>query len=266
MCEDRQRAGASSSAPAAFTPAAQNSSSPITVWVDSTRLPGVKAYQKSHPNVKMKIVTYSGDANGASDLQTKIELYNRAGSSWPDVVFSEEYNDAPWSTEPGIDWLAPLSKGLVPQSTLDGFAANALSPCTANGTVYCLRNDIGQNVVWYNTKLMSQFGYTVPATWEQYEALGAKVAKQHPGYIIGTGGDSWTPKVYFWASQCPANQVNGNTVTVNTSDPSCTRMASLLDAGVASRSISTLAAFSSDFTKKYAAKVVMLVGPSWYGQ
>jgi len=257
---------AASSAPSAFKAVSQVSGAPITVWVDSTRLPGVQAYQRTHPNVKLSIVTYNGDAEGSNYLQTKIELYNRAGSGWPDVVFSEEYNDAAWSTEPGTDWVAPLNQGLVPQSTLSDFAPNALAPCTVDGKVYCLRNDIGQNVVWYNATLMKRFGYQVPTTWEQYQALGAKVARQHPGYIIGSVGDAWTPEVYFWASQCPANQISGNTVSVNTSSADCTRMASLLDAGVANKSLTTQSAFADSFVKQYAARTLMLIGPSWYGQ
>lgn len=257
---------AASSAPASFHPVSQTGGGPVTVWVDSTRLPGVRAYQQTHPNVKLNIVTYNGDAEGSNYLQTKVELYNRAGSGWPDVVFSEEYNDAAWSTQAGIDWVAPLSDGLVPQSTLASFAPNALAPCTVDGKVYCLRNDIGQNLLWYNAKLMKQFGYQVPTTWEQYRALGAEVAKQHPGYITGSVGDAWTPEVYFWASQCPANQIDGNTVSVNTSSPNCTRMANLLDAGVANKSLTTQSAFASSFVKQYAAKTLMLIGPSWYGQ
>jgi ABC-type glycerol-3-phosphate transport system substrate-binding protein len=255
-----------SSAPTAFHAVTQVSGSPITVWVDSTRLPGVQAYQKTHPDVKLNVVTYNGDAEGSNYLQTKIELYNRAGSGWPDVVFSEEYNDASWSTQSGIDWVAPLNEGLVPQSTLDNFAPNALAPCTVDGNVYCLRNDIGQNMVWYNATLMKQFGYQVPTTWEQYQALGAEVAKQHPGYIIGSVGDAWTPEVYMWASQCPANQISGNNVSVNTSSPNCTKMASLLDAGVANKSLTTQSAFATSFVKQYATKTLMLIGPSWYGQ
>ena len=46
-----------SSPQSSFTAVAQNSNAPITVWVDSTRLPGVQAYQKSHPDVKLNIVT-----------------------------------------------------------------------------------------------------------------------------------------------------------------------------------------------------------------
>jgi ABC-type glycerol-3-phosphate transport system substrate-binding protein len=254
------------SAPSTFHAVTQASGTPITVWVDSTRLPGVQEYQKTHPNVKLNIVTYNGDAEGSNYLQTKVELYNRAGSGWPDVVFSEEYNDAAWSTEPGIDWVAPLNKGLVPQSTLNDFAPNALAPCTVGGGVYCLRNDIGQNMLWYNATLMKRFGYQVPTTWEQYEALGAEVAKQHPGYIIGSVGDAWTPEVYFWATQCPANQITGNAVSVDTGNPNCAKMAKLLDAGVANKSITTQSAFAGSFLKQYAAKTLMLIGPSWYGQ
>src|ERR1700722_15185682 len=257
---------AAAAAPPTFQAVKQVSSSPITVWVDSTRLPGVQQYAKTHPDVKLNIVTYNGDANGSNYLQTKIELFNRAGSGWPDVVFSEEYNDASWSTQAGTDWVAPLNKGLVPQATLGNFAPNALAPCTDGGDVYCLRNDIGQNVVWYNATLMKKFGYQVPTTWQQYQTLGAEVAKQHPGYIIGSVGDPWTPEVYFWASQCPANQITGNKVSVDTGSSNCTKMASLLDTGVANKSLTTQSAFADSFVKQYATKTLMLIGPSWYGQ
>src|SRR5690242_10172803 len=62
----------------------------ITVWVDAARLPAAKAYVKAHPDKKVKIVTFDGDGNGATTLQTKIQLWNRAGKGWPDVIFSEQ--------------------------------------------------------------------------------------------------------------------------------------------------------------------------------
>ena len=55
-----------------FTQVAQTSG-PLTVWVDSTRVPAAQAYQKAHPDVKLNIVTYDGDANGSNTLQTKVE-------------------------------------------------------------------------------------------------------------------------------------------------------------------------------------------------
>ena len=72
----------------------------LTVWVDSVRLPAAQAYAKAHPNVHVHIVTFDGDANGATTLQAKIQLWNRTGKGWPDVIFSEQVNDPVWMPVP----------------------------------------------------------------------------------------------------------------------------------------------------------------------
>ena len=253
-------------APAAsFTPVAQDSGSAITVWVDSTRLPMVQAYQKAHPGVKLNVVTYSGDANGANDFQTKVDLYNRSGSGWPDVVFSTTLADASWTTSGSEPFAAPVSEGVVPTSTLDGFAQGALAPCTVDGKVYCVRNDLAQGVLWYNKTLMKQWGYQVPTTWEQYEQLGKEVAKQHPGYLVGDA--DLTANIYLWASQCPADTVTGDMQTsVDLSSPDCTRMANLEDTLIKAGSFADESVFDASFIKDEASKVLMMPGPSWFGQ
>ncbi len=73
----------------------------------------------------------------------------------------------------------------------------------------CVQDNLAQDVLWVNTKLMNQFGYTVPTTWQQWAAIGQKVATQHPGYIIGTSGESFGHWIYLWANQCPLQQVQG---------------------------------------------------------
>ena len=131
-----------------------------------------------------------------------------------------------------------------------------------NGTVYCLRNDLAPVVLWYNAPLMKQWGYQVPTTWPQYEQIGQEVAKQHPGYIVGAAGDTFTPEIYMWASQCQANDVTGiRSVTVNVTSANCTRMASLLDTLLADKSMSNLSVFSSAFDKQEQGKVLMMPGP-----
>ncbi len=243
---------------------ASQSAGPLTVWVDSTRVPAAQAYQKAHPNVKLNIVTYDGDANGADTLQTKVDLYDRTGSGWPDVVFSATDNETSWAVAAGFT--APLNEGLIPQATLSNFATGSLDPCTVNAKVYCLRNDLSQVVLWYNASLMKKWGYQVPATWAQYEQLGDTVAKQHPGYLVGNAGDTFTPEIYMWASQCQANDVTGlRTVTVNVTSPNCTRMASLLDTLIKAGSMSKLSVFSTAFDKNENGKVLMLPGPAWFG-
>jgi ABC-type glycerol-3-phosphate transport system substrate-binding protein len=255
--------GTAAGGPASFSPAPQTGGA-LTVWVDSTRLAAAKLFQQEHPEVKMEIVTYDGDANGSNYLQTKVSLFNRTGSGWPDVVFSSQNNETTWAVQSGFT--APLNKGLIPQSTLDNWATGANAPCTVDGTLYCLRNDLSQTVLWYNATLMKQWGYQVPTTWEQYQALGQKVATEHPGYLVGSAGDTFTPEIYLWASKCGANQVTGpKAVTVNTSSAQCTKMASLLDTLIKAKTMSTSSVFSADFDKNDADKVLMLPGPSWFG-
>jgi ABC-type glycerol-3-phosphate transport system substrate-binding protein len=215
----------------------------------------------------MNIVTYDGSADGSTYLQTKVQLFDRTNAGWPDVVFGSP-TDLTWASKPTgpneVPFAAPLDQGLVPQTTLDNFAKGSLAPCQFDNHTYCLRNDIAQVVLWYNKTLMDQWGYTVPKTWEEYQALGVKVGKEHPGYLVGAVGDTNSQESYFWSSQCPAQQLTDpQTLRVNLQDSKCTRMATLLDSLIAAKSVSTQGFFSQGFD---GSKVLMANGPSWYGQ
>jgi multiple sugar transport system substrate-binding protein len=236
----------------------------LTVWVDATRVEAAKLYQQQHPDVKLDIVTYDGDANGSNYLQTKVQLFNRTHKGWPDVVFSSQNNEVTWAVDAGF--AAPLNRGLIPAGTLGQFADGANDVCTVNGTVYCLRNDLSQAVLWYNAPLLKKFGYQVPTTWEEYQQLGEKVAKEHPGYLVGDAGDTFTPEIYLWASKCGANHITGpKSVSVNTSSEACTKMAKLMDVLIKNKSMSISGVFSTDFGKNQADKVLLMPGPAWYG-
>ncbi|MFI5061939.1 MAG: ABC transporter substrate-binding protein [Actinomycetales bacterium] len=260
--------GSTGSGSFGFPEAAQDSSSTITVWVDADRQAAAKAFKAANPSTKIKVVTYDGSANGSNSFRTKMQLFDRAGSGWPDVVFSSQNNDASWASQKSNGkqaFAAVLDKGLVPKATLSNFAQGALNPCTVNGQVYCLRNDLAQTVLWYNKTLMDQFGYSVPTTWEEYQALGEKVAQEHPGYIIGAAGDAFTPEIYMWASKCQANGVTGpSAVTVKTDSTECKRVASMLDTLRANKTVPVVSVFTPEFVKSYTGKVLMMPGPNWY--
>ena len=237
----------------------------LTVYEDSTRLPAVQDYIKAH-----SCVTVSNTVFGytAGELQAKIGLWNKEGSGWPDLIWDPTTPDAGWLDSTQYHYAAALNHGLVPQSEINQWAYNSLSVCTSDGVVYCLRNDIAANVLWYNAPLMKRFGYTVPTTWAQYQAIGEKVAKQHPGYVIGTVGDAYADEVYFQASECPSNEILGTLkVEIDTASPDCTRMANLLDPLIKDGSVSTLAVTSPDYIKKYGINdhTLMEVGATWYG-
>lgn len=242
----------------------------LNVWVDSTRVPAVQDYEKVHPNVTVHMNVYDGDAGGDGTFLTKVSLFNEVKGGWPDVVWSDGFADIASLADPQLHYAARLDatkSPLVSKSILNNFAKGSNAVCEINGHLYCLRNDVGQDVLWYNANLMTQFGYTVPTTWQQWAALGQEVATQHPGYIIGEAGSSGDDEIYFQASQCPVNQVvNSTTVDIDPSSPNCTRMVNLLDPLIKDGALTTEGVFTSTFDQQYAGKVLMMIGPSWYGQ
>jgi ABC-type glycerol-3-phosphate transport system substrate-binding protein len=243
-------------------------SSNLTIWIDAARAPVAQAYAKAHPNLHVNINTFDGDGNGATTLQTKIQLWNRTGNGWPDVIFSEQVNDPVWMAQKPFEFAAPI-KGLIPDDLLSKWPAASTAQCTINGTQYCLQDNLAQVVLWVNKKLMDQFGYSVPKTWQDWAALGQKVATDHPGYIVGNVGDSYSHWIYLWGNQCPLEKLQGGKLLINSTDSHCTRVASLLDPLIKNGSVPPLNVFTPDFATKYGGasdKVLMMPGPSWYAQ
>jgi len=249
--------GASLLAPIRSQASSSHDSASLVVWADVSRAAGFQLYQKEHPNVHMKIVTLA-----AGDIPVKIKLANRIRSGWPDVVFNEPYYTAQFVSE---GYSAQLDT-MVPKKVQAGFAANALGGCTYGGHLYCLRNDVAQVVLWYNAKLMKRFGYKVPTTWEQFEALGLNVAKRHPGYVVGNFGDFYSLEGWYWGSGCPLAQLQGaSTVHININDPACTRVTKMVDTLLAARALSKEDSFGTGYAKiGQEDKILMMPAASWY--
>ncbi len=250
------------------SPGSSQDPTKLTIWVDSVRLPVAEAYKKLHPELQLDIVTYDGDGNGATSMQTKIQLWNRTGSGWPDVVFSEQANDPVWMAQKPFEFAAPL-KGVIPDNLLSQWPAPSPAQCTINGEQYCVQDNLAQVVLWVNKKLMDQFGYSVPTTWQQWAALGQKVAAEHPDYIVGNVGDSFGHWIYLWGNQCPLEHLQSGKLLINSLDSHCTRVASLLDPLIKNGSVPPLSVFTPDFAQKYGGaddKVLLMPGPSWYAQ
>jgi ABC-type glycerol-3-phosphate transport system substrate-binding protein len=240
----------------------------LTVWVDSVRLPAAQAYVKAHPDKKVKVVTFDGDANGSTTLQTKIQLWNRTGKGWPDVIFSEQAQDPVWMAQKPFEFAAPV-KGLISDDLLSKWPAPSTAQCTINGTQYCVQDNLAQVVLWVNKKLMDKFDYATPKTWQEWAALGQKVATEHPGYIVGNIGESFSHWIYLWGNQCPLEQLKGSDLLINSTESHCTRAATLLDPVIQNGSVPPLSVFTPDFTKKYGGaddKVLLMPGPAWYAQ
>lgn len=240
-----------------------SASKKLVVWVDNVRTPGVQQYAKAHPDADVQVVTIP---KTPGYLQSKIGLAKRAGSGVPDVVFLNTPADIAALASAPLNYAAPLD-ALIGKDTRSGFAAGALAGCTFDGKTYCLRNDIGQSVLWYDKTLMAKFGYDVPKTWAEYQALGKRVAKAHPGYVIGEFYGKPAAEVYIDSSGCPTRTVTAaRSVTIDTADAACTRVADILQPLVANKSVSTLDQADPAFVKIGTRnKILMMPGASWYG-
>ncbi|HEU0206097.1 MAG TPA: extracellular solute-binding protein [Pseudolysinimonas sp.] len=231
----------------------------ILIWVDTPRIPQATEYQKEMKGkVDVKIETIA-----QADAQTKIALANRAKKGWPDVIFGTAADTAVFR-DPSNGYAADLTK-LVPKKIFDGFGEGN-SDCLFDGKYYCLKNDLANTVLWYNTKIFKELGLTVPTTMQEFADTAMKL--QGTGYSAGAYGDQLYYAAFLQSSECPLAQLTApNTVRIAPSDPKCTRVAKLiqplLDAGV----IDKRSPFDAGFIKDVAAqdKVAMTIGPSWWG-
>lgn len=249
-----------------FAAAEQEKDSPITVWVDASREPIAKAFVADNPDIQVNIETYDGNSGNSGSFQTKVALFDQSGEGWPDVVFSTQNNDASWAAKEnnGVQaFAAPLNKGLLDDDFLKGFTAGALDPMTVDGTVYGLRNDLAPVVLWYNQNLLDEFGYDIPTTWEEYEALGEKLAADHPGYILGSVGDSFAPYIYYWGAEAPIFQLDGDTFSSDFDNKNAKAITTMIDNMVKNKTLVQDSVFSGTFNK-YSDKIVAMPGPAWY--
>jgi multiple sugar transport system substrate-binding protein len=240
---------------------AQAAKPSITIWVDAPRLPGAQLYAKiMKPTVDVKV-----ELHAQADLVQKVSLFNRVKKGWPDVVFGPP-NDV--SVLADANNVLALDK-YAPASFWKDMEGGNKWCKGADGKTYCVKNDLAQDVLWVNTKLMKEFGYTVPKTMTDFAKIGADIAANHPGYSLGALGTQGMYSGYLWPSQCPVNQATSSTVvTIAPKSPKCTRATALVQPMIDSGVLSTSAPWDADFIADFGKpdKVVMTIGPSWFGE
>lgn len=215
----------------------------ITVWVNSNRQIPAQAYKDAHPemNIAIDIVDGSQGVN-----TSKIALAEKANSGIPDVVFLGSPDELSTLAANPINYPARLNQ-LAPKNILDGFGTT-LQRCTFEGKIYCLGNDTGQTVLWYNKPQFVAWGYSVPKTFDEFKTLGDKLAKEHPGYNLGAINGRYGVDAFFGSSGCPIIDPSSPTdVRINTADPKCTRVGAVIGPMMANGSLSTLDLFDKNF-------------------
>lgn len=236
----------------------------LTVWGDTLRVKSYQAYDALMDDVELDIVTVAPE-----ETVTKLQLALRAGSGVPDLVFiSDAPNSAMLATR-RTDYLMKL-EGQVDRGLLADFYPNANAPCIVNGNLVCLRSDLAHNLTWYDKPKMQELGYDVPRTWEEFEALGADLAANHPGYFLGSSIDPFGLYGMIMAASCDmATPVDGkdDTLLVNLGSERCLRAANMIDRMTANGTLIKSGPFDPEFVKQAKdGKLLLYVGPTWFGE
>lgn len=234
----------------------------LNVWSDAARLPMFTAFDAAHENVVLNVTTVS-----PPDLVAKIQLAMQAGTEVPDVAFLSDINYTSQLSKRGSNYVLDLT-GLVSQELRDQFATNANAPCEIGGKLMCLRNDVAQFHIWYNAPLMDELGETVPKTWEEFAALGARIAPK--GMSLGSGAEGYPIMNFMVSAGCDfASPVAGkpNTLRIDLTTEECLRPARMMDEMLSNGSLLNVGPFDPKFSELYQAnKIPLLLGPSWFGE
>ena len=234
---------------------------PVVVWIDAARKPAADKYLETHQD-KKDLVSF--EIVDRAEFSQKVLLFNNSGSGWPDVVFGEP-NIVMYNADPAHDFPMDLTTW-VDKAIVDKFVPGALDPCySTDKKLLCLRNDLAPNVMWYNKKLMDEFGYAIPKTWQEYQDLSDKVAAEHPGYVMGTAAQE--PTLFFWPSGCPVAQpLSMSKVVINATDAKCTRVAKLIDHMLANGTLSKYGAFDPKYIELANNNMILMMpGAAWMG-
>lgn len=232
----------------------------LLVWVDTVREPACQSYQESVAGT----IDVTCEVVGQEEILPKIQLSNTAGEGWPDVVFSPP-NSAAIYAEESNGYALNLSEYVDPAI----FEAYNTSNdwCLIDGSYYCLKNDLAQTVLWYDTVIFDELGLTVPTTMDEFAETALEL--QGTDYVAGAIGDQGFYAGYLWPSGCPMADVQDpTTVRINPDAPECTRVFDLIQPLVDAGVMETRSAFDAGFIAEVAQqqKVAMNIGPSWWGE
>lgn len=234
----------------------------LNVWSDTPRLTMFDLYDQTHDNVTLNVTTVS-----PADLIAKIQLALQAKSEIPDVIFMSDIGYTAQLSTRRSNYLMDLTDK-VPQALQDEFYPNGNSPCNVNGKLLCLRNDLAHMIVWYDKPLMESLGKAVPATWEEFEALGAELGPQ--GYVLGSGVESYPLLAMLVSDGCDiVMPVAGkeDTVKIDLTTEACLKPARMVDRMMANGSLAKVGPFEPDFVNlAKTGKIPLIVGPTWFGE
>ena len=216
--------------------------------------------------MKVKIVTYDGDSNGATTLQAKIQLWNRTGKGWPTSSSASRP-----TTRSG--WHPSRSTSRTGQGPHPGEDPQPLARTVARPVHRQRQGDLrpGQprGPCCGTTRRLAQVRLHGPDDWHQWAAR-PEGREGAPGLHHREHRDSYSHWTYLWAGQCPLSQVQKNgSVRINSTNLHSHPDGQLLDPLIKNGTTPPENIFTPAFAQKYGGKnpkVLMMPGPTWYAK
>ncbi|MFQ3313947.1 MAG: ABC-type glycerol-3-phosphate transport system substrate-binding protein, partial [Aquiluna sp.] len=188
----------------------------LLLYVDPVREPAALAYKASVEGE----IDVTVEVLGQEEILAKVALANQTGQGWPDVTFNPSNNVGVFQ-DPLNGYALNLDE-YVDSAIIEGYNGSG-DWCLIDGSYYCLKNDLAQTVLWYDTVIFDELGLTVPTTMEEFAATAMKL--KGTGYVAGAIGDQGYYAGYLWPSGCPISQVlDQETVRINPDAVECTRV------------------------------------------
>ncbi|WP_165775902.1 ABC transporter substrate-binding protein [Bifidobacterium scaligerum] len=206
----------------------------ITLWTwQSTINDFVTAFEKTHPNIKVKVT------NAGANEDEYMQLTNalNAGNGIPDLVYLDFNAVHQFAISDQLRNVNDYGFNKIS----DDFTEAAQNNVTVNGQPYGLPISSGPMVMFYNQDVFDKAGVeSVPATWDEYRAAAEKIASL-PGdaHITNDTGDGGFITSMLWQAGAQPFSVDGTTVSVNFNDKNVKKFTSMWQSLLDSKLIDT---------------------------
>lgn len=190
----------------------------LTYWGWCPQCQGmVDAFNEQYPNMN---VTLQNQGSGG-DQYSKFQNVLAAGSGIPDVV-QLEFTAMPQFALAGNAIIDFNEYGLAESEEL--FAPAFWEAANYQGALYGLPQDAGPMVMFYREDIFTQYGLTVPETWDEYIEAARALKEAAPDYFIAAdAGDPGMTNAYIWQAGGRPYSTEDTTVSVDFGDDGTAR-------------------------------------------
>lgn len=230
----------------------------LTFWGWDPNYPKeVSLFNKTHRNVH---VTYTAQPAGIQGQYPKLLAGIKANST-PDVA-QIEYDKLPqFVATGGVVNLAKLGASKYQKQ----FQSSYWSEVNFGGGIWALPQDGGPTGVYYNSKLFTKYGLTVPKTYSQLAKEAIALHKAHPGvYLTNFSPSASWLAISAWQAGAHWYKVSGKHWVLGLTDPATHKVATywqtLLDAHAVAFNLAGQTPFYSALQH---GKILMVTTARW---